>query len=132
MSDLNLPIELAERLSPLGQRLAADIIAAEAREDRVVVTRREAARMLGVKTTRVIKLEQTGALRSYLEGVSRKITAASVYAYTLARIIASHPIVGEAAKRPTPMRRGRAAKRRLTKRAHERGATINVVRAPAE
>ena len=106
MSALNVPTELAEGLSPVGQRLASDIIAAEDREDRPVVTRKEAARMLGIKQTRLIVLEQTGAIRSFLEGVSRKITTTSIYAYLLARVVATHPATGEPAKRPTPKRQG--------------------------
>jgi hypothetical protein len=116
MSALNVPTELAERLSPVGQRLASDIIAAEDREDRPVVTRKEAARMLGIKQTRLIVLEQTGAIRSFLEGVSRKITTTSIYAYLLARVVATHPATGEPAKRPTPKRQGRPARRRPAKR----------------
>jgi hypothetical protein len=118
----NLPNELAERLSPIGQRLASDIIAAEDREDRPIVSRKEAARMLSVKQTRLIVLEQTGAVRSFLEGVSRKITTSSIYAYLLSRVIATHPAAGEPAKRPTPKRQGRPA-RRSAKR--ERVTPIN-------
>lgn len=112
----NVPNELAERLSSIGQRLASDIIAFEDREDRPIVSRKEAARMLSVKQTRLIVLEQTGAVRSFLEGVSRKITTHSIYAYLLTRIIATHPATGEPAKRPTPKRQGRPARRSPAKR----------------
>jgi hypothetical protein len=116
--DLNLPSELSKRLSPLGQRIATDILAAEANEDRVVVTRKEAARMLGIRLTRLINLERTGVLRSYLDGVNRKITTTSVYARMLASVLASHPAIGEPAKRPAPKRQGCTAKRLTPAPAH--------------
>ena len=63
--------------------------------------------MLGVKQTKLLELEDAGILRSFLDGASRRISAASIYGRLRALAVASHPLNAEPAKvrRPKHMRR---------------------------
>jgi hypothetical protein len=104
-------MSFAASVSPEAAALIADIDLKEANDPRVVVTRKEAMLMLGVKQTKLLELEAAGILRSFLDGASRRISAASIYGRLRALAVASHPLNAEPAKvrRPKHMRRRRAS-----------------------
>jgi hypothetical protein len=106
------PVNPEAPVSPEAAALIADIDRKEADDRRVVVSRKEAMLMLGVKQTKLLQLEAAGILRSIVEGASRRISAASIYARLRAVAVASYPLNADPAKvrRPEHMRRGRASK----------------------
>ena len=107
-------------VSPEAAALIADIDLKEANDPRVVVSRKEAMLMLGVKQTKLIELEAAGILRSFLDGASRRISAASIYGRLRALAVASHPLNAEPAKvrRPKHMRRRASAGPAMHARPH--------------
>jgi hypothetical protein len=104
-------MSFAAPVSPEAAALIADIDRKEANDQRVVVSRKEAMVMLGLKQTKLLELEDAGILRSFLDGASRRISAASIYGRLRALAVASHPLDAEPAKvrRPKHMRRRRAS-----------------------
>ena len=104
-------MSFAASVSPEAAALITDIDRKEANDQRVVVSRKEAMVMLGVKQTKLLELEDAGILRSFLDGASRRISAASIYSRLRALAVASHPLNAEPAKvrRPKHMRRRRAS-----------------------
>jgi len=100
-------MSLTASVSPEAAALIADIDVREANDPRVVVSRKDAMVMLGVKQTKLLELEGAGILRSFLDGASRRISAASIYDRLRALAVASHPLNAEPAKvrRPKHMRR---------------------------
>jgi hypothetical protein len=93
-------------VSPEAAALIADIDLREANDQRVVVSRKEAMLMLGVRQTKLLELEAAGILRSFLDGASRRISTVSIYSRLRALAVASHPLNAEPAKvrRPKHMR----------------------------
>jgi hypothetical protein len=106
------PVNPEAPVSPEAAALIADIDRKEANDRRVVVSRKEAMAMLGVKQTKLLELEDAGILRSLLDGTSRRISTASIYSRLRALAVASYPLNAEPAKvrRPKHMRRGRASR----------------------
>ena len=104
-------MSFAASVSPEAAALIADIDRKEANDQRVVVSRKEAMLMLGVKQTKLLELEDAGILRSFLDGASRRISAPSIYSRLRALAVASYPLNAEPAKvrRPKHMRRRRAS-----------------------
>ena len=100
-------MSFAASVSPEAAALIADIDLKEANDQRVVVSRKEAMLILGVKQTKLLELEDAGILRSFLDGASRRISTASIYGRLRALAVASHPLNAEPAKvrRPKHMRR---------------------------
>jgi hypothetical protein len=105
-------MSVAASISPEAAALIADIDVKEANDQRIVVSRRDAMLMLGVKQTKLLELEAAGILRSFLDGASRRISTASIYGRLRALAVASHPLDAEPAKvrRPKHMRRRRASR----------------------
>jgi hypothetical protein len=102
-------MSFAEPISPEAAALTADIDRKEANDQRVVMSRKEAMVILGIKQTKLLELEDAGILRSFVDGASRRISAASIYDRLRALAVASHPLNAEQAKvrRPKHMLRRR-------------------------
>ena len=100
-------MSFAGSVSAAAAALIADIDLKEAKDQRVVVSRKEAMQMLGVKQTKLIELEAAGILRSFVDGGLRRISTASIYGRLRTLAVASHPLNAEPAKvrRPKHMRR---------------------------
>jgi hypothetical protein len=87
---MNMVIDL--EISARAATLVADIRARAAADPRVVVDRKAAQEMLGLKESRILELERDGALSSFLDGGRRLISVDSIYRHLIEQVIASHPL----------------------------------------
>ena len=98
--------------------MAATIITGHAQrfaaETRIAVSRKVACEMLGVGSSRLIALERSGELLSYLDGASRKIVISSVYARLIRLALNAHPVGGAPATVRHPLGEYRKAPRART------------------
>jgi hypothetical protein len=87
--------------------LVAEILARQAGDSRIVVSRLESQSMQSIGQSRQIELEKDGVLNSILDGSVRRITTSSIYDRQLALALDSYP-AGEPeakARQPINMRR---------------------------
>jgi hypothetical protein len=87
-------------VSPVGQRIVADLIARfEAPTMPPAVPRKGACALLGdIGSTKEIQLEQAGEIDSFLNGSVRHVTTGSILRYLIRRVILSHPADAPVAK----------------------------------
>jgi hypothetical protein len=92
-------------LSKTAAAIVADIRERQARDPRVMVSRKVSQEMLGIGPSRQIELEAEGVLHSYLDGSGRRVLVSSIYARMIAQAIASHLLNGPPARFRQPSKR---------------------------
>jgi hypothetical protein len=87
-----------EKLSEKARAIVKTLLACQAADPRLSVTRQECMRIDPHGVSKQIMLEETGAYDVYIDGGQRRILVASIYNRMIAAVIASHPADGPPAK----------------------------------
>jgi hypothetical protein len=101
--------KLSERARPMVEALLRKKVEAL----QLAVSRKIALGMLDIGLSKLLLLEASGELQSFIEGGQRKILVSSIYDYLIANVIKSYPVDGPAPKRQVRTR-FRKARRKPT------------------
>jgi hypothetical protein len=90
----DLPEEISERARPIIKALLVQ----QAADPRLSVSRAECMQIAAHGLSKQIQLEESGEYHTYVDGGSKRILVASIYARMIRQIKATYPVAGPPAK----------------------------------